>query len=138
MLKSCKYCGRIHDSKVICAQKKQAQEKRWQNRKDTDAARFRRTGAWTNKSIQIRERDRYMCLCCKALMPGTIMQYNTKDLSVHHITPVEEDFDMRLEEMNLITVCEVHHEMCEKGKIKREQQRDLARESLVEYYGDWA
>lgn len=126
MLKSCKYCGRIHEEKDVCDPKKKAQEKRWQNRKVTNALMFRRSQAWTQKSIHIRERDKYMCVCCKAQLVGTIVQYNTRDLSVHHIVPIEEDYHKRLDDSNLITVCGVHHEMCEAGEITREQQRTLA------------
>lgn len=125
MLKSCKYCGRVHDDKIICTQKKRSIEIRQSTHKDTDAFRFRRSNEWTNKSITIRKRDRYICLCCEALMVGTVTQYNTRDLSVHHITPINEDFDQRLDDRNLITVCETHHEMCEAGEISRDQQRWL-------------
>lgn len=56
-------------------------------------------------------------------MPGTVIQYNTIDLSVHHITPIEESYEERLTDSNLITVCPVHHKMCETGEIPRGQQR---------------
>ena len=97
MLKSCKYCGRIHDTKYVCEQKDIAEKKRMSNRKATNALRFRRTTVWTNKSIDIRTRDKYMCLCCKAQLPGTVKQYNTSNLSVHHIVPIEEDYAKRQE-----------------------------------------
>ena len=130
MLKSCKYCGRIHDTKYVCEQKDIAEKKRMSNRKATNALRFRRTTAWTNKSIDIRTRDKYMCLCCKAQLPGTVKQYNTSNLSVHHIVPIEEDYDLRQEDSNLITVCDVHHEMCEAEQISRDTQRYLVDESM--------
>jgi 5-methylcytosine-specific restriction endonuclease McrA len=135
MLKSCKYCGRIHDDKVVCEQKKDANNRRWQNRKQTRALQFRRSNAWTEKSQQIRKRDRYMCLCCKAQMIGTVVQYNTRDISVHHIIPIEEEYDRRLDDDNLITVCPTHHEMCERGDITRDEQRRLALDSAGE--GGW-
>ncbi len=130
MLKSCQYCGKIHDTKNRCAKKEAAEAERWRQRKNTKAAGLRRTAAWTNMSRSIRERDNYMCLCCKANLPGTIRIYNTKDLSVHHIVPLEEDYDMGLERTNLITVCGVHHEMCEAGTIGRDTQRSLVDESM--------
>ena len=34
MLKSCKYCGRIHDSKILCKQKKIEEDKRKAKRKN--------------------------------------------------------------------------------------------------------
>ena len=132
MLKSCKYCGRIHDTKYVCEQKDIAEKKRMSNRKATNALRFRRTTVWTNKSIDIRTRDKYMCLCCKAQLPGTVKQYNTSNLSVHHIVPIEEDYNLRLEDGNLMTVCDVHHEMCEAEQISRDTQRYLVDESMRE------
>ena len=133
MLKSCNYCGRIHDSKKECTQKKAAEQARWENRKQTKALMFRRTGKWTEKSVQIRERDNYMCLCCKTMLAGTKSQFNTEDISVHHIVPIEEDYEQRVEDENLITVCEVHHEMCEAGRISRTVQKALVKESIVAY-----
>lgn len=130
MLRSCKYCGRIHDTKDVCSQKKRAQELRWANRKQTDALKFRRSNAWTNKSIEIRRRDQYMCVCCKAMLLGTVKRINTSNLSVHHITPIEEDYSLRLSDDNLITVCDIHHELCEGGEITRDQQRSLAIDAI--------
>ena len=133
MLSSCSYCGRIHDKNKDCEKKKKAIQERYKNRKETKAFIFHHSNKWTEKSIQIRKRDNYMCLCCKAMMKGTEKQYNTNDLSVHHIAPIEEDYEQRLEEENLITVCTVHHKMCEDGKISREKQRKLVKESINAY-----
>lgn len=130
MLKSCSYCGRIHDSKNWCKQKRDAEQRRWNNRKSTRALSFRRTNAWRDKSTEVRKRQHYMCVCCAHNLEGTIETLNTEGLSVHHITPIEEDYDLRLDDENLITVCEVHHEMCEAGKIGRDVQRKLAKEYL--------
>lgn len=132
MLKSCQYCGKIHDSKITCTPKKEAENKRWGARKNTGAFSFRKTNAWTNASLRVRDRDKYMCLCCKAELPGTVTKYNTKDLSVHHITPIQEDYEQRLDGANLITVCQTHHEMCEAGIIDRDTQRMLVKESMGE------
>lgn len=125
MLKSCQYCGRIHDTKDECDPKRKAREARQGSRRRSSAYVFHKSKAWTRKSIQVRERDHYTCVCCKAKLEGTLDQYNTEDLSVHHITPIEEDYSLRLDEDNLITVCRLHHEMCEAGKIPRDVQRSL-------------
>lgn len=71
-----------------------------------------------------------MCLCCKAELPATRIKYNTENLSVHHIVPLEEDYSMRLSRENLMTVCGTHHEMCEAGVIDRDTQRALVEESM--------
>ena len=52
------------------------------------------------------------------------------DLQVHHIIPVSENKELRLDETNLITVCAIHHELCESGKITRQQQSELVQQSI--------
>ena len=66
--------------------------------------------------MQIRERDNYLCLMCKIND-----KYVYNDVSVHHIVPLAEEWDIRLDDDNLITLCGTHHEEAESGKIKREQ-----------------
>lgn len=109
MLKSCKYCGRIHDSKYDCGKK--PQRKKQGNEKD----KFRWSRKWREKRNQIVERDQYLCKICKA--EG---QYNYNDLEVHHITSLEEDFTRKLDEDNLITLCVLHHKQADRGEIDKE------------------
>lgn len=85
MLKSCQYCGRIHPKNYDCGRKPK------KIKRDTKAYRFHRTQAWQDKSIDIRERDHYLCQCCIRLMPGTMRKHNYDDLSVHHIEPLATD-----------------------------------------------
>ena len=115
---------------MVCVPKREAQRKRWNNRKDTKAAAFRRSYEWTEKSLSVRARDHYRCLCCKAKLIGTVHEIETHDLSVHHITPIKEAYDLRLDESNLITVCEIHHELCESGDIPRDVQRSLVEREI--------
>lgn len=112
MLKSCKYCMRIHDSKFDCGKK--PQRKKQGNNKD----KFRWTAAWQNKRDEIKERDKYLCQACIRNLPGTINKYTYNNLSVHHAIPLEDDFEKRLDNDNLITLCDYpHHEMAESGEI---------------------
>lgn len=114
MLKSCSYCGHVHDSKFDCGRKpKRIKEG---NKKD----RFRWTMAWKNKREEIKERDLYLCVVCKE--NGRI---ESKDLSVHHIEPLEERFDLRLENDNLITLCKNCHKAADMGMIKRSYLHQL-------------
>ena len=131
MLRSCKYCGRTHDTVYICPQKA-ARIKAMNYRHTTTADKFRHTLAWTNMSKRVRDRDHYMCLCCAdgIAKDGKINLIETDDLSVHHIEPIEENYDLRLDETNLITVCGRHHEMCESQLISKEKQRDHGRDYL--------
>lgn len=126
MLRSCKYCGRIHDSRHICPQKQAAQRSRWQ--KNGGAIdRFHASYRWTQKSLHIRERDRFLCLACRYGLDGKGQRITTSGLSVHHIVPIAEDWDMRLDDDNLITLCEEHHERAEDGSLSREELRDAVK-----------
>lgn len=130
MLKACSYCGRIHDSKYICPQKEQAIKDRQSQRtsKNKRVYDFHRSHKWQGKSIAIRERDNYCCQICMRGMYQPDRQYETNNISVHHIVPITEDWDSRLDDDNLISLCLRHHEMAEKGTIKREVLHDIAKE----------
>ena len=47
--------------------------------------------------------------------------FNYKDLQVHHIIPLEEDYSKRLDSTNLITLCPMHHKKAEQGIITKEE-----------------
>ncbi len=111
MLKSCKYCGKIHDSKFDCGMKPKGKKQ------GNDKDKFRWTRAWQKKRNEIKKRDLYLCQVCIRKLYDTDNQYTYDDLEVHHAVPLEEDFEKRLEDSNLITLCGRHHEMAESGKI---------------------
>lgn len=123
MLKSCSYCGRIHDSKCVCKQKgekvKERQSQRTLNNKKVYD--FHRSQKWKEKSITIRERDNYCCQVCVRGLHNPDRQYETDNISVHHIVPIAEDWDNRLDDSNLISLCSKHHEMAERGEINRKE-----------------
>ena len=52
-------------------------------------------------------------------------EYTYKELEVHHIIPLEEDYNKRLDSDNLITLCRYHHELAEKGEISREELQKI-------------
>ena len=93
--------------------------------RDTQADKFRGSKAWTNKSIEIRQRDKYLCVVCMANLYNTINQFNYDKLEVHHITPINEDYNKRLDNDNLITLCVYHHRLADSGQIPREELQNL-------------
>lgn len=127
MLKSCKYCGRIHDSKFDCG-KRPAPKK-----KITYIDSFRSSRPWKEKREQIRCRDQYLCQICIRNLYGTVQQYNYDNLSVHHAISIEADFDKRLDDDNLLTVCGMHHEMAEDGQIPYEVIKNIINEQEMQY-----
>lgn len=113
---------RIHDSKFDCG-KKPVRKKR-----GNDKDRFRWTQAWQRKRAEIKERDKYLCQVCIRKLYDTTNQFNYNDLEVHHAVSLEEDFDKRLDNDNLIALCEGHHEMAECGEIPKEVIQNIIKE----------
>lgn len=115
MLKSCAYCGRIHDSKFNCGKKPEKKFKKKISEKD----KFRNTSLWQSKRDKIRERDNNLCQVCIRELYGTVNKFNYEKLSVHHIEKLNEGYDKRLDDNNLITLCSRHHEMADAGLISK-------------------
>lgn len=115
----CPRCGGFHGVGEKCpfAPKRTL---RGATKKETDANIFRQTTAWKKKAIEIKERDTYLCQYCKA--HG---KYTFDRLSVHHITPLIEDMDKRLDNDNLITLCDSCHKQAEIGVIPRKELQDI-------------
>ena len=92
---------------------------------DTEADKFRKSKRWTDKSIEIRQRDKYLCQVCMANLYNTVQQFNFKQLDVHHIIPINEDYNKRLDNDNLISLCRYHHKMADDGNIPKEVLTEL-------------
>ncbi|MDO5346545.1 MAG: HNH endonuclease [Lachnospiraceae bacterium] len=93
--------------------------------KYTKADYFRRTQAWTDKAIEIKQRDNYLCQICIRRLYNTLQQYNYDRLSVHHAIPINTDWERKLDNDNLITICQMHHEMAERGDIPYEVIKNI-------------
>lgn len=124
MLKSCSYCGKIHDTKETCPKKP------IRRKYGTEQNRFRSKNIWTKKSKRIRERDGFLCQICIRKLYNTTKQFNYENLEVHHIIPVKMNYELRLEDSNLITLCQRHHEMAEAGEIPAEVMQRIVAEQI--------
>lgn len=116
---TCKHCG-IVERGHVCPHRKSRQKK---TDKRSDA--FRSTGAWTRKSIEVRQRDKYLCQICIRNLYNTLDFFNHTNIEVHHITPIEEDYNRRLDNDNLISLCRYHHKMADDGHIPRQVLYDI-------------
>lgn len=122
MRRTCSKCGVVNEGH-ICPYRKPRNNKR-----DSKADKFRKTQAWIKKSIEIRQRDKYLCVVCMKNLYNTINTYNYDKLEVHHIVPINEDYNKRLDNDNLITLCNYHHKLAEEGYIPREELLELIKE----------
>lgn len=108
----CTVCGKVHEGH--CKQL-------YGGDRNSQADKFRNTQTWKRTAKQIMERDLQCCRVC--LMNGVFTNHG---LSVHHIVPLSEDFSLRLDDSNLITLCRYHHTRAECGAISRKVLLELA------------
>ena len=73
-----------------------------------------------------------MCQVCIRELYGTRRKYNYEGLQVHHAVPVNSSEELRLDDSNLITVCAMHHAMCDKGEIPYDEVKQI----ILEQEGD--
>ena len=99
---SCSRCGRIHPRGQCPRPATRSRSRGSETR--TDAQRFRSSRTWQRKAEEVKERDKHLCRLC--LYNGVI---NFRELSVHHITPINEAKEKRLDNDNLITLCNDCH-----------------------------
>jgi len=110
---------RIHDSKHDCGKKPK------RRKESSEKNKFRWSRKWRDKALQIKERDNYLCQLAIREEPP---RYVYMDLEVHHIVSIEEDWDKRLDDENLITLSEGYHEKAERGEISKEYLKSIAEE----------
>lgn len=127
MKRSCSYCGRVVDRSHVCSAKIKPQKKA------TYIDKFRWTRAWQRKREYIRGRDNNLCQVCLRMRYNTTEQYTFDDLEVHHIEPIVNAWDRRLDDSNLITLCRYHHELAEDGTIPRYELEAIATENNLKY-----
>ena len=65
MLKTCSKCGIVPQDHVC-------PYRTYKKNKDSKANKFRNTKAWARKSIEIRQRDKYLCVVCMNNLYSTI------------------------------------------------------------------
>ena len=122
MLKSCSYCGGIHPRGYQCPSKPR------RNKQPTYIDKFRWSKAWQHKRKYINQRDKYLCQVCIRERYNTQLKYNFNELEVHHITPIVDDWHRRLDDDNLISICNYHHKMAERGEIPKQELWNIVRE----------
>lgn len=69
-----------------------------------------------------------MCQICIREMYDTHRKYNCNDLQVHHAVSINASKELRLDDNNLITLCSMHHAMCDRGEISSDEVKKIISE----------
>ena len=112
---TCKYCG-------IVPRGHKCPHKTYKKKAyDTEADRFRKSKRWTNKSIEVRQRDRYLCRVCEANLYNTVQQFNYNELDVHHIEKLND-----IKEIIKIGIAEKKPNLLVPTRLPRRKSRTIA------------
>jgi 5-methylcytosine-specific restriction endonuclease McrA len=131
----CSYCGRIHEDNYICKDKEQELKRKRNSYKVKDVYKFYKTKDWKSKREDIMERDMCMCQLCirDRYMKDGMRRFEYDDISVHHILKLNENYDKRLDEDNLISFCKYHHSMVEDDRKYIDELIEIAKEQNEMY-----
>jgi 5-methylcytosine-specific restriction endonuclease McrA len=119
MLKSCIYCGRVHDKSFDCGRKPAPRYGKGYTKERSDIDKLRNTRRWRAKSLEIRQRDKGLCQLCIRQLYNTLNQYTMHTIEVHHIVPIHENVNRMYDNHNLLSLCKYHHNMAEYSTIPR-------------------
>ena len=127
MLYSCPRCGRVHPYGQ-CPVKNQIDGLMSHGKKEpSQNDKFRRGRSWQRKRQRILERDLFLCKVCLDHKYNYSKVKDNRHLQVHHIIPLSERFDLKLNSNNLISLCSYHHKLAELGEIPRSYLQALAK-----------
>lgn len=131
MLKrTCNICGRVHKFGEMCPKAKQRHREYDEFKRDTTAAGFYKSRAWVKMAIMIKERDhgldQYELLTNKKIVKGEM---------VHHIIPLEDSPDRRLDPGNLIYVSRKSHRLIHDTYAKGEKEKEMLQKVLFKAIG---
>ena len=74
-------------------------------------------------------RDKGLCqLCIRNLYNTQDRRFNNLLIEVHHIEPIIEAYELRLDESNLISLCVNHHKMADMDEIPRQVLKDMIKD----------
>lgn len=116
MFKSCSRCGKIHPRNYDC---KVGKARIYSGGEERE---LRSTYAWTQKSLEVREKANHLCEVCRD--KGI---YTYDGLEVHHIEKLKDNSSVLLDNRYLICLCGKCHTLADAGDIPKEYLMELAK-----------
>lgn len=135
MKKVCKYrgCNQLINKKDIYCEEHKDEGIRDHNsyrirRKDKEEQKFYKSKEWIRERDKAKERDIGLCQICLH------NKRFTKSDVVHHIVEITEDEDGRLEQYNLISLCNSCHKLVhgsyKRGKVTKKETQNKLKEII--------
>lgn len=118
MLTSCSYCSGLHNRGETCSKRPKLNSGK---KEQTYITKFRSSSLWRKKRNEIKIRDKYLCQICLQ-----DQKYIFNKLDVHHIRPIIDSWNNRLNSLNLITLCRPCHYLADNNEIEKSLLLEIA------------
>lgn len=124
--KSCS-CGQHHPLGYKCPVIRARRNRLFDRYKSQTCRKLRASFDWTKKSLEVRRQALHICEVCRdKKLPFSAGQI----VDAHHITPVNDDKKLLLDDYNICVLCRQHHAQAEKGLLDEDYLKELARKRI--------
>lgn len=118
---SCNYCFGFHQKGSDCPKKQKTDYR--QKKENLDEVnkmenKFYSSSAWQKTRASVMRECGYKCYVCSNVHNNTDVRHYTEAREVHHIIPIRDCWDKRLDVDNLVCLCTEHHHMIHQNNIR--------------------
>ncbi|EOU2050044.1 MAG: hypothetical protein E6610_03925 [Clostridium perfringens] len=130
---SCQYCFGFHKKGSDCPKKPKTdygQKKENLDEVNKMENKFYSSSAWQKTRASMMRDCGYKCCVCSNVYPDTIVKHYTEAREVHHVIPIRDCWDKRLDVDNLVCLCTEHHHLIHQNEIRNKFELEKFIENL--------
>lgn len=118
---SCNYCFGFHQKGSECPKKQKTDYR--QKKENLDEVnkmenKFYSSSAWQKTRASMMRDCGYKCCVCSSVHNNTDVRHYTEAREVHHVEPIRDSWDKRLDVDNLVCLCTEHHHMIHQNNVR--------------------
>lgn len=118
---SCNYCFGFHQKGTECPKKPKTDYR--QKNENLDEVnkmenKFYSSSAWQKTRASMMRDCGYKCYVCSNVHDDTDVRHYTEAREVHHVIPIRDCWDKRLDVDNLVCLCTENHHMIHQNEIR--------------------
>ncbi|WP_394864565.1 hypothetical protein [Clostridium perfringens] len=130
---SCNYCFGFHQKGTDCSKKQKTDYKfKKENLDEVNKMenKFYSSSAWQRLRNSVMRECGWKCYVCSNVYPDTNLRHYTEAREVHHVIPIRDCWDKRLDVDNLVCLCTEHHHMIHQNEIRNKFELEKFIENL--------
>ncbi|MBI6065010.1 HNH endonuclease [Clostridium perfringens] len=118
---SCNFCFGYHPKGTECSKKPKKDYKlKKENLDEVNKMenKFYSSSAWQKTRASVMRECGWKCYVCSNVYPDTNLRHYTEAREVHHVIPIRDCWDKRLDVDNLVCLCTEHHHLIHQNNIR--------------------